>query len=96
MKGWAIPAATDIAFAPGVLLFLRSVVAFYVSPVFAFANAGINFSGVDTEQLFHSVPPGIAPGQFFDERPGIISDSVASGLAGYLLLRFNLPATRDP
>jgi len=31
----------------------------------------------------------------FDERLGIISGSVASGLAGYLLLRFSLPATRN-
>ena len=135
---------------------LHSVVAFYVLPVFAFANAGISFSGVGTEQLFHSVPLGIALGLFvgkqlgifglcwlaiklkltdlpggmsygslygtaalcgigftmslfigslafeetnvnlfFDERLGIILGSVASGLAGYLLLRFSLPATKN-
>jgi Na+:H+ antiporter, NhaA family len=135
---------------------LHSVVAFYVLPVFAFANAGISFSGVGTEQLFHSVPLGIALGLFvgkqlgifglcwlaiklkytdlpsgmsygslygtaalcgvgftmslfigslafeetnvdlfFDERLGIILGSVASGLAGYLLLRFSLPDTRN-
>lgn len=134
---------------------LHSVVAFFVLPVFAFANAGISFSGVGFEQILHSVPIGIALGLFvgkqvgifglcwlvvklgftklptgmnwtslfgtaalcgvgftmslfvgslafeetgvnllFDERLGIIIGSVASGLVGYLVLRFSL-AQRD-
>ncbi len=39
---------------------LHSVVAFFVLPVFAFANAGINLRGVGLEQVFHNVPMGIA------------------------------------
>ncbi|NOY22839.1 MAG: Na+/H+ antiporter NhaA, partial [Acidobacteria bacterium] len=35
---------------------LHSVVAFFILPVFAFANAGISFAGVGTEQIFHGVP----------------------------------------
>ncbi|MGD8484269.1 MAG: Na+/H+ antiporter NhaA [Thioalkalispiraceae bacterium] len=136
---------------------LHSVVAFFVLPVFAFANAGINITGISTEQLFHSVPLGIALGlflgkqvgvlgfcwlaiklnltrlpgdiswlslygtaalcgigftmslfigslafqetgvnRFFDERLGIILGSVASGIAGYFVLRYSLPAGKTP
>ena len=50
---------------------LHSVVAFFILPVFAFANAGINFSGVGLEQLQHGVPMGIAFGLFFGKQIGI-------------------------
>ena len=50
---------------------LHSVVAFFVLPVFAFANAGINISGVSLEQVFHGVPLGIALGLFFGKQIGI-------------------------
>lgn len=130
---------------------LHSVVAFFVLPIFAFANAGISFSGVGVEQLMHPVPIGIALGlflgkqvgifgfcalfiklklanlptgmnwwglygtsalagigftmslfigslafeatgvnQLFDERLGIIVGSLASGIAGFLILKFKL------
>lgn len=130
---------------------LHSVVIFFILPIFAFANAGIDFSGVGSEQVFHDVPMGIALGLFagkqvgifglcglfillgwaklpqgmnwgslygtaalcgigftmslfvgslafeetgvnllFDERLGIIVGSLASGILGYLLLRFSL------
>jgi Na+:H+ antiporter, NhaA family len=52
---------------------LHSVVAFFVLPVFAFANAGINFDGVTSEQIFHGVPLGIAFGLFFGKQIGIFS-----------------------
>lgn len=44
---------------------LHSIVAFFVLPVFAFANAGINLSGVTASQAFHGVPIRIycAPGK---------------------------------
>jgi len=131
---------------------LHSLVAFFVLPVFAFANAGVNFSGVGSEQLLHSVPLGIALGLLigkqagvfafcwlaiklkitrlpggmswaslygtaalcgigftmslfigslafegtdttllFDERLGILLGSVASGIIGYLVLKYSLP-----
>ena len=50
---------------------LHSIVAFFVLPIFAFANAGINFAGVTTDQLFHGVPLGIALGLFFGKQIGI-------------------------
>lgn len=134
---------------------LHSLVAFFVLPVFAFANSGINFTGIGTEQLFHSVPLGIAlglivgkqigvfgfcwlavklrftqlPGEIswttlygtaalcgigftmslfigslsfdetginslFDERLGIILGSLASGIIGYLILKYSLKQNR--
>ncbi len=50
---------------------LHPVVAFFVIPVFAFANAGINLSGVSTEQILHGVPIGISFGLFFGKQIGI-------------------------
>jgi len=50
---------------------LHSVVAFFVLPVFAFANAGINIQGVSLEQITHGVPIGIALGLFFGKQIGI-------------------------
>lgn len=50
---------------------LHSVVAFFVLPVFAFANAGISLKGVGAEQLFHDVPMGIAAGLFLGKQIGI-------------------------
>ena len=50
---------------------LHSIVAFFVLPVFAFANAGIGLKGVGLEQVFHSVPLGIALGLFFGKQIGI-------------------------
>lgn len=130
---------------------LHSIVAFFVLPVFAFANAGINLQGVGMAQVMHAVPTGIAAGLFvgkqvgifglcwlavklglaslprgvnwlalygtaalcgigftmslfigslafeetgvnllFDERLGIIIGSLASGIVGYVVLRFAL------
>jgi NhaA family Na+:H+ antiporter len=50
---------------------LHSVVAFFVLPVFAFANAGISFKGVTADQLLHGVPIGIALGLFIGKQVGI-------------------------
>ena len=52
---------------------LHTVVAFFVLPVFAFANAGINLSGVSAEQLFHNVPLGITAGLFIGKQVGIFA-----------------------
>ncbi len=50
---------------------LHAVVAFFILPVFAFANAGINLSGVGVEQLMHDVPMGIAMGLVVGKQIGI-------------------------
>lgn len=50
---------------------LHSVVAFFVLPVFAFANAGLNLTGVGFDQLTHDVPVGIALGLFVGKQVGI-------------------------
>ena len=50
---------------------LHSVVAFFVLPIFAFANAGINIGNVTLDQVMHGVPIGIALGLFFGKQIGI-------------------------
>ncbi|MBT5331898.1 MAG: Na+/H+ antiporter NhaA [Porticoccaceae bacterium] len=62
---------------------LHALVAFFVLPVFAFANAGLNLSGVGIEQLMHGVPAGIAFGLFVGKQIGIF------GLC-FLAIRFGL------
>lgn len=50
---------------------LHSIVAFFVLPVFAFANAGINLTSVTMDQMLHGVPIGIAMGLFVGKQVGI-------------------------
>lgn len=66
---------------------LHTVVAFFVLPVFAFANAGINISGVTMEQLTHDVPIGIALGLIIGKQVGIF---------GFCWLSIKLGLTKLP
>ncbi len=50
---------------------LHAVVAFAVLPIFAFANAGISFSSVGVDQVFHNVSIGIALGLFVGKQLGV-------------------------
>ncbi len=50
---------------------LHAVVAFFVLPIFAFANAGINLTNVSLEQALHNVPMGIALGLFVGKQAGV-------------------------
>ncbi len=50
---------------------LHGIVAFFILPVFAFANAGLNLKGVGMDQITHPVPIGIALGLFFGKQIGI-------------------------
>jgi len=50
---------------------LHSLVYLFVLPVFAFANAGISLLDITSEQIFHTVPVGIALGLFVGKQIGI-------------------------
>ena len=50
---------------------LHTIVAFFILPVFAFVNAGINLTGVGIAEVFHSVPLGIALGLFVGKQLGV-------------------------
>lgn len=50
---------------------LHSVVAFFVLPAFAFANAGIDLAGMSADKILHGVPLGIALGLFIGKQIGV-------------------------
>ncbi len=50
---------------------LHGAVAFFILPLFAFANSGISLQGVGLEQLMHPVPLGIAAGLFLGKQLGV-------------------------
>ncbi|WP_343043973.1 Na+/H+ antiporter NhaA [Thalassotalea piscium] len=50
---------------------LHSLVAFIILPVFAFANAGINLSGVGLNEVMAPVPLGIIVGLFVGKQIGV-------------------------
>lgn len=50
---------------------LHGVVAFFVLPVFAFVNAGVDMRTMDSSQFLHPVPVGIALGLIVGKQVGI-------------------------
>ena len=52
---------------------LHSAIAFFVLPIFAFCNSGINLSNSSLEFFTHGVPVGIALGLFFGKQAGIFA-----------------------
>ncbi|WP_455375934.1 Na+/H+ antiporter NhaA [Kaarinaea lacus] len=67
---------------------LHSVVAFFVLPIFAFANAGLSLEGMGIEQVAEGVPLGIAAGLFIGKQVGIF------GLC-WLVIKFNFARLPD-
>lgn len=58
-------------------------VSFMIIPIFGFANAGVSFIHVTTDQLFSAVPLGIMLGLFVGKQLGI-------GLVAFLLIKFGV------
>lgn len=50
---------------------LHSIVAYFVLPVFAFANAGIALEGMSADVILHDVPIGVALGLLVGKQVGI-------------------------
>ena len=66
---------------------LHPWVAFAIVPLFGFANAGVDISGLTIEQIFAPLPLGIAAGLFIGKQIGIFGSvwlSVKLGVAGRL------------
>ncbi|MBQ74994.1 MAG: Na+/H+ antiporter NhaA [Gammaproteobacteria bacterium] len=68
-----IKSKTDLNYSPLKSLEqdLHAVVAYFVLPIFAFANAGVNLTNVNLEQALHNVPVGIALGLFVGKQAGV-------------------------
>jgi NhaA family Na+:H+ antiporter len=52
---------------------LHPAVAFAILPLFAFANAGVNLTGLTLDSVLHPVPLGIAAGLFLGNQLGIFT-----------------------
>ncbi len=65
---------------------LHGLVAYFILPLFAFVNAGVDLRGLETEQLLHTVPVGIALGLFVGKQLGVFGFcwlAIKSGLTKY-------------
>ncbi|WP_045856105.1 Na+/H+ antiporter NhaA [Teredinibacter purpureus] len=69
---------------------LHSPVAFFVLPVFAFANAGVNFMNMSSDTIFHTVPVGIAAGLFVGKQIGVFLFGCAAIQLGLCRLPKNM------
>jgi len=83
------PGAPDSAASPLHRLehAMAPVVAFFIVPLFGFANAGISLGGLGLEQIFAPLPAGIAAGLLIGKQAGIFVAvwlSVKLGIASRL------------
>jgi NhaA family Na+:H+ antiporter len=65
---------------------LHQWVAFFIVPVFAFANAGVSLEGVSLDTLFEPIPLGIAGGLFLGKQLGIVLFCGVAVLLGFAKL----------
>ena len=83
----AIPHKSDKSHHKSMLKHLEHTLAPYVSflimPIFAFANAGVNFDGMSINQLFQPVPLGILLGLFVGKQLGVFAFSYGAIKLGY-------------
>ncbi|NVK11169.1 MAG: Na+/H+ antiporter NhaA [Gammaproteobacteria bacterium] len=61
---------------------IHPYVAFMILPLFAFANTGLSFSGIEMEQLFSDIPVGIALGLALGKPIGVFFFSTVAILLG--------------
>lgn len=69
---------------------LHSTVAFIVLPIFAFANAGINFTGVGLDQVMSPVPIGIILGLLVGKQLGVFGFCFIAIKLGFAKLPSNV------
>ncbi len=69
---------------------LHSVVAFFVLPVFAFANAGISLIGITPDVMLHDVSVGVALGLFLGKPIGIFGLCSLAVVLGWVKLPKNM------
>lgn len=61
---------------------LHPAVAFGILPIFAFANSGVNLSGLDLSTVFGPLTLGIAAGLFFGKQIGVFGATWLAGSVG--------------
>ncbi|MAK12429.1 MAG: Na+/H+ antiporter NhaA [Candidatus Pelagibacter sp.] len=62
---------------------LAPYVSFLIMPIFAFANAGVNFDGMSFAQVLEPVPIGICLGLFVGKQVGVFIFSIAAIKFGF-------------
>ncbi len=67
---------------------LHPWVAFGVLPLFAFANAGLSFTGLSLRDIAHPIPLGIISGLFFGKQIGIV-------VVSWIAVRLSLASLPD-
>jgi len=61
---------------------LHPTVAYFILPIFAFANAGVSFSGITFSNLIDSIPLGIAAGLIVGKQIGVFGFSYIGNKLG--------------